>query len=146
MIVADEPVSSLDVSIRAQVINLMQDLKETLNISYLFISHDMTIVEHFSDRVAVMYLGKIVELATSEKLYTDPRHPYTEALLSVIPSMESDRNKKRQLIKGEIPSPANPPGGCAFHTRCPIKEKICETTVPELKEVTPGHFSACLLR
>ncbi len=146
LIVADEPVSSLDVSIRAQVMNLMQDLKETLNISYLFISHDMTIVEHFSDRVAVMYLGKIVELATSEKLYTDPRHPYTEALLSVIPRMESDRDKQRQLIKGDIPSPANPPSGCAFHTRCPIKEKICETTVPELKEVEPGHFSACLLR
>ncbi len=146
LIVADEPVSSLDVSIRAQVMNLMQDLKETLNISYLFISHDMTIVEHFSDRVAVMYLGKIVELATSEKLYTDPRHPYTSALLSVIPRMESDRDKQRQLIKGDIPSPANPPSGCAFHTRCPIKEKICETTVPELKEVEPGHFSACLLR
>jgi len=146
LIVADEPVSSLDVSIRAQVMNLMQDLKETLNISTLFISHDMTIVEHFSDRVAVMYLGKIVELATSEKLYTDPRHPYTEALLSVIPRMESGRDKQRQLIKGDIPSPSNPPSGCAFHTRCPIKEKICETTVPELKEIEPGHFSACLLR
>jgi len=146
LIVADEPVSSLDVSIRAQVINLMQDLKETMNISYLFISHDMAIVEHFCDRVAVMYLGKIVELATSEKLYTDPRHPYTEALLSVIPSMESGSKKQPLLIKGDIPSPANPPSGCAFHPRCPIKEKQCETTVPELKEITPGHFSACLLR
>ena len=114
--------------------------------SYLFISHDMTIVEHFSDRVAVMYLGKIVELATSEKLYTDPRHPYTEALLSVIPRMESGKDKQPPLIKGEIPSPSNPPSGCAFHTRCPIKEKTCETTVPELKEVEPGHFVACLLR
>jgi len=146
LIVADEPVSSLDVSIRAQVINLMQDLKETMNISYLFISHDMAIVEHFCDRVAVMYLGKIVELANSEKLYTDPLHPYTEALLSVIPSMESGRKKQPLLIKGDIPSPANPPSGCAFHPRCPIKEKQCETTVPELKEITPGHFSACLLR
>ena len=146
LIVADEPVSSLDVSIRAQVINLMQDLKETMNISYLFISHDMAIVEHFCDRVAVMYLGKIVELATSEKLYTDPRHPYTEALLSVIPSMESGRKKQPLLIKGDIPSPANPPSGCAFHPRCPIKEKKCETTVPELKEIAPGHFVACLLR
>jgi len=146
LIVADEPVSSLDVSIRAQVINLMQDLKETMNISYLFISHDMAIVEHFCDRVAVMYLGKIVELATSEKLYTDPRHPYTEALLSVIPSMESGRKKQPLLIKGDIPSPANPPSGCAFHPRCPIKEKQCETTVPELKEIAPGHYVACLLR
>jgi len=146
LIVADEPVSSLDVSIRAQVINLMQDLKETMNISYLFISHDMAIVEHFCDRVAVMYLGKIVEMATSEKLYADPRHPYTQALLSVIPRMESGRDKQPQLIKGDIPSPANPPGGCAFHTRCPIKEKQCETTVPELKEVEPGHYVACLLK
>jgi len=94
----------------------------------------------------VMYLGKIVELATSEKLYTDPRHPYTEALLSVIPSMESGRKKQPLLIKGDIPSPANPPSGCAFHPRCPIKEKKCETTVPELKEIAPGHFVACLLR
>jgi len=146
LIVADEPVSSLDVSIRAQVINLMQDLKETMNISYLFISHDMAIVEHFCDRVAVMYLGKIVELANSEKLYTDPLHPYTEALLSVIPSMESGRKKQPLLIKGDIPSPANPPSGCAFHPRCPIKEKKCETTVPELKEIAPGHYVACLLR
>lgn len=159
LIVADEPVSSLDVSIRAQVINLMQDLKETMNISYLFISHDMAIVEHFCDRVAVMYLGKIVEMATSEKLYTDPRHPYTEALLSVIPRMESGAGERserslklasprggRLLIKGDIPSPANPPSGCAFHPRCPIKEKQCETTVPELVEIAPGHFSACLLR
>ena len=159
LIVADEPVSSLDVSIRAQVINLMQDLKETMNISYLFISHDMAIVEHFCDRVAVMYLGKIVEMATSEQLYTDPRHPYTEALLSVIPSMESGAGERserslklapprggRLLIKGDIPSPANPPSGCSFHPRCPIKEKKCETTVPELKEIAPGHFSACLLK
>jgi oligopeptide transport system ATP-binding protein len=146
LIVADEPVSSLDVSIQAQVINLMQDLKETMNISFLFISHDMAIVEHFSDRVAVMYLGKIVELATSEKLYRDPRHPYTQALLSVIPNLNSSHGKQPPLIKGDIPSPANPPGGCAFHPRCPIKEKKCETTVPELKEVEPGHFIACLLR
>ena len=124
----------------------MLDLKETLNISYLFISHDMAIVEYFCDRVAVMYLGKIVELASCEKLYADPRHPYTEALLSVIPKMDSGRNKQRVLVKGDIPSPANPPPGCAFHTCCPIKEKSCETTVPELKEIEPGHFSACLLR
>ncbi|MDA0691093.1 MAG: dipeptide ABC transporter ATP-binding protein [Nitrospinae bacterium] len=146
LIVADEPVSSLDVSIQAQVINLMQDLKETMNISYLFISHDMAIVEHFCDRVAVMYLGKIVEMTISDQLYNNPRHPYTEALLSVIPTIESGRKKQPLLIKGDIPSAANPPTGCAFHTRCPIKEKICETTTPELKEVEPGHFVACLLR
>ena len=146
LIVADEPVSSLDVSIQAQVINLMQNLQETMNISFLFISHDMAIVEHFCDRVAVMYLGKIVELATSDRLYSHPRHPYTEALLSVIPTIESGEKKQRLLIKGDIPSAANPPAGCAFHTRCPLKEKQCETTVPELKEVAPGHFIACLLR
>lgn len=146
LIVADEPVSSLDVSIRAQVINLMQDLKENMNISYLFISHDMAIVEHFCDRVAVVYLGKIVEMATSEKLYTDPSHPYTEALLSVIPKIESGIDKQRLVIKGDIPSPSNPPSGCAFHTRCPIKEKKCETTVPELRETAPGHWVACLLK
>lgn len=146
LIVADEPVSSLDVSIQAQVINLMQNLKETMHISYLLISHDMAVVEHFCDRVAVMYLGKIVELATRDQLYNSPRHPYTEALLSVIPTLESGRKKQRQLIKGDIPSAANPPTGCAFHTRCPIKEKQCETTAPELKEVEPGHFVACLLK
>jgi peptide/nickel transport system ATP-binding protein len=146
LIVADEPVSSLDVSIQAQVINLMQDLKETMNISYLFISHDMAVVEHFCDRVAVMYLGKIVEMTTSDQLYNRPRHPYTEALLSVIPTIESGRKKQRLLIKGDIPSAANPPSGCAFHTRCPIKEKRCETTVPKLKEIEPGHFVSCLLR
>jgi len=146
LIVADEPVSALDVSIQAQIINLMQTLRETLNISFLLISHDMAIVEHFCDRVAVMYLGKIVELAASDQIYNHPRHPYTEALLSVIPSIESGQRKKHLLIKGDIPSAANPPPGCAFHTRCPIKEKKCETTVPELKEVGPGHFVACLLR
>jgi oligopeptide transport system ATP-binding protein len=146
LIVADEPVSSLDVSIQAQVINLMQNLKEAMNISYLLISHDMAVVEHFCDRVAVMYLGKIVELATSDQLYNRPRHPYTEALLSVIPTMESGRKKQPLLIKGDIPSAANPPTGCAFHTRCPIKEKQCETTVPELTEVEPGHYVACILR
>ncbi|MFQ5450196.1 MAG: ABC transporter ATP-binding protein [Nitrospinaceae bacterium] len=146
LVIADEPVSALDVSIRAQVINLLQDLKEQLGISYLFISHDMAIVEYFCDRVAVMYLGKIVELADSDRLYAAPLHPYTEALLSVVPSMDSGCKKKRILIPGDVPSAAEPPPGCRFHTRCPIKEKKCETTVPELKEVEPGHFVACLLR
>lgn len=145
LIVADEPVSSLDVSIQAQVINLMHNLKETMNTSYLFISHDMAVVERFCDRVAVMYLGKIVELAASERLYNRPRHPYTEALLSAVPTIEPGKRKRSLLIKGDVPSAANPPKGCAFHTRCPIKEKKCETSVPELKEVEPGHFAACLL-
>ncbi len=146
LVIADEPVSALDVSIQAQVINLLQTLRENLNISFLFISHDMAVVEHFCDRVAVMYLGKIVEIADSDQLYQNPRHPYTEALLSVIPSIESGQRKQHLLVKGDIPSATNPPTGCAFHTRCPIKEKRCETTVPELKEVEPGHFVACLLR
>ena len=146
LVVADEPVSALDVSIRAQVINLMQKLKESMGISYLFISHDMALVEHFCDRVAVMYLGKIIETADSATLYRNPRHPYTEALLSVVPSMEPGRKKQRLLVPGDLPNPAAPPKGCAFHTRCPIKEKQCETTVPELKEVAPGHQVACPLR
>lgn len=146
LIVADEPVSALDVSIRAQVINLMQDLKETMGISFLFISHDMAVVEYFCDRVAVMYLGKIVELADSDRLYSSPQHPYTEALMAAIPDFESGRKRRKTLIQGDIPSAADPPKGCAFHTRCPIKEKRCEEEVPVLKEVAPGHFAACLLR
>ncbi len=145
-IVADEPVSALDVSIRAQVINLLLDLQETMGISYLFISHDLAVVRYFCDRVAVMYLGKIVESAPSESLYKTPRHPYTEALLSAIPSMGTGARKQRPKIKGDLPSAADPPGGCAFHTRCPIKEKRCEESVPELKETAPGHFAACFLR
>ncbi|MFQ5671452.1 MAG: ABC transporter ATP-binding protein [Nitrospinales bacterium] len=145
-IVADEPVSSLDVSVRAQVINLLADLQDALGISYLFISHDMGVVEHFCDRVAVMYLGKFVELADSDTLYAAPRHPYTEALLAAVPTLESGRRARKILIAGDIPSAAGPPSGCAFHPRCPIKEKICEEQEPELKETETGHFTACHLR
>ncbi|MCH8158153.1 MAG: dipeptide ABC transporter ATP-binding protein, partial [Nitrospinae bacterium] len=135
LVVADEPVSALDVSIRAQVLNLLLDLKESMGISYLFISHDMAVVKHFCDRVAVMYLGKIVELADSEQLFRTPRHPYTEALLQAIPSMDPDAKKQRLKVKGDLPSATDPPKGCAFHTRCPLSEKRCEESVPQLKEV-----------
>lgn len=145
-IVADEPVSSLDVSIQAQVINLMQDLQDSRGISYLFISHDMGVVEHFCDRVAVMYLGKFVELAANEALYNAPLHPYTEALLAAIPAWEEGGNRKRVLIKGDVPNPAAPPSGCAFHPRCPIKEKKCEHVVPELKDAGNKRYVACHLR
>jgi len=146
LIVADEPVSALDVSIQAQVINLLLDLKEKLDISYLFISHDLGVVEYFCDRVAVMYLGKIVEIADSEQIYNSPQHPYTIALLDAIPRLESGRTKSKAPIKGDIPNPANPPKGCAFHSRCPIKEKQCEEKIPALKEVAPGHHVACFLK
>ena len=146
LIVADEPVSALDVSIQAQVINLLQDLKEKLDISYLFISHDLGVVEYFCDRVAVMYLGKIVELADSEQIYNSPQHPYTIALLHAIPSLESEQSKQKASLKGDIPNPANPPNGCAFHSRCPIKEKQCEEKTPALKEVATGHHVACFLK
>ena len=146
LLVADEPVSALDVSIQAQVINLLQDLKEKLDISYLFISHDLGVVEYFCDRVAVMYLGKIVELADSEQIYNSPQHPYTIALLNAIPSLESGRAKQKVSLKGDIPNPANPPKGCAFHSRCPIKEKQCEEKTPALKEIATGHHVACFLK
>ena len=146
LIVADEPVSALDVSIQAQILNLLQDLKEKLDISYLLISHDLGVVEYFCDRVAVMYLGKIVELADSEQIYNSPQHPYTIALLNAIPSLESGRSKQKVSLKGDIPNPANPPKGCAFHSRCPIKEKQCEEKTPALKEIATGHHVACFLK
>jgi oligopeptide/dipeptide ABC transporter ATP-binding protein len=146
MVVADEPVSALDVSIRAQVINLLLDLKESMQISYLFISHDMAIVRRFCDRVAVVYLGKIVELADSESLYNVPQHPYTEALLAAIPSIDPESKKECVKIKGDLPNAMNMPKGCAFHTRCPIREKRCEESIPQLKETRPGHHVACFLR
>ncbi len=146
LVVADEPVSALDVSIQAQIINLLLDLKEKLDISYLFISHDMGVVEYFCDRVAVMYLGKIVELANSEQIYNSPQHPYTTALLNAIPNLESGRTQQKASIKGDVPNPATPPKGCAFHNRCPIKEKQCEEEIPALKEIAPGHHVACFLK
>lgn len=146
LIVADEPVSALDVSIRAQVINLLLDLQDSMGISYLFISHDLAVVRYFCDRIAVMYLGKIVETADSHSLYRAPRHPYTEALLAAIPSMTVGSARPRLKVKGDLPAADDAPAGCAFHPRCPIREKRCGESVPELQEVAPGHSVACFLR
>ncbi len=146
LVVADEPVSALDVSIQAQIINLLQDLKEKLDISYLFISHDMGVIEYFCDRVAVMYLGKIVEIANSEQIYKSARHPYTTALLNAIPNLESGETKQKTFIKGDIPDPVSMQIGCSFQSRCPIKEKQCEQETPVLKEITTGHHVACFLK
>ena len=145
-IVADEPVSALDVLIQAQIINLLKDLQEEMGISFLFISHDMAVVEHMCHNVAVMYLGKIVEQAPVGKLYQTPQHPYTQALLAAVPPIGTGEDKNKRLIKGDVPNPAKPPKGCAFHPRCPLKESRCETETPELKEIVPGHIVACHLR
>jgi peptide/nickel transport system ATP-binding protein/oligopeptide transport system ATP-binding protein len=144
-LVADEPVSALDVSIQAQVINLLSDLKEELDLTMLFIAHDLAVVEHICDRVAVMYLGKIMEIAPSDALYDRPNHPYTEALLSAVPVPEPGRPRKRTVLVGDIPSPIDPPSGCVFRSRCPRAEAICAREVPEMKQVGPDHFSACHL-
>lgn len=142
-IVADEPVSALDVSIQAQTLNLLQDLQEQLHLSYLFISHDLSVVEHVSDRVAVMYVGKIVELATTRTLFHQPQHPYTEALLSGVPRPDPDAEKRRITLTGEVANPANPPSGCYFHPRCRYAEARCQQEAPPLREVQPGHLAAC---
>jgi len=144
-LVADEPVSALDVSIQAQVINLLSDLKDQLDLTMLFIAHDLAVVEHICDRVAVMYLGKIMELAPSSSLYNNPNHPYTEALLSAVPVPEPGHQQKRMVLSGDIPSAINPPSGCVFRSRCPRAEAICATETPELKQIGPDHFSACHL-
>ena len=144
-LVADEPVSALDVSIQAQVINLLSDLKDQLDLTMLFIAHDLAVVEHICDRVAVMYLGKIMELAPSRSLYNNPNHPYTEALLSAVPVPEPGHQQKRTVLSGDIPSAINPPSGCVFRSRCPRAEAICATETPELKQIGPDHFSACHL-
>jgi len=146
LIIADEPVSALDVSIQAQVINLLDSLKESYGLSYLVVAHDLTVVEHISDRIAVMYLGKLVELASDRDLYLNPLHPYTQALLAAVPRAEAGARKKRGLIlKGDIPSPINPPPGCRFHTRCHRIMAVCREREPAFKEVAPGHGVACFL-
>ena len=143
LIVADEPVSALDLSIQAQIVNLLKDLQEEFGLTYLFISHDLGIIEHVCDRVAVMYLGRIVEIATAEQLYHQPCHPYTEALLNAVPIPDPQRVRKHQILSGEIPSPINPPTGCHFHPRCPYAQEICRKEYPALTDHAEGHQSAC---
>jgi oligopeptide/dipeptide ABC transporter ATP-binding protein len=145
LIVADEPVSALDVSIQSQVLNLMQDLQKNLSLTYLFIAHDLSVVRHISDRVGVMYLGRIVELTTSEQLYQNPLHPYTKALLSAVPTPDPDAKRERIILQGDLPSPANPPSGCTFHTRCPHVTDECRSVRPQFRDVGSGHFVACHL-
>jgi oligopeptide/dipeptide ABC transporter ATP-binding protein len=146
LIVGDEPVSALDVSIQAQIINLLMDLQDEFQLSYLFVAHDLAVVEHISHRVAVMYLGRIVEMTDKLSLFEMPLHPYTEALLSAVPIPKaSARSRRRVILKGDVPSPINPPAGCHFHARCPYAMARCRTDVPALREVTPGHLAACHL-
>jgi oligopeptide transport system ATP-binding protein len=145
MIIGDEPVSALDVSIQAQVINLLEDIQKEFKLSYIIIAHDLAVVEHVCDRIAVMYLGRIVELAKDRELYTSPLHPYTVALLSAIPVPDPNITKKRIILEGDVPSPMHPPAGCHFHTRCPRKKEVCERTIPELTEIGNGHYVACHL-
>jgi oligopeptide transport system ATP-binding protein len=143
LVVADEPVSALDVSIQAQVVNLLQDLQEKLGVAYLFISHDLAVVRHIARRVAVMYLGRLVELSETEALFTAPYHPYSQALLSAAPAADPERRRNRIILSGDVPSPVNVPAGCHFHPRCPIAQPLCRTNAPPLREVAPGRLAAC---
>jgi oligopeptide/dipeptide ABC transporter ATP-binding protein len=144
-IIADEPVSALDVSIQSQILNLMKDLQEQFKLTYMFISHDLSVVRHICDRVGVMYLGRMVELAPKHKMYANPQHPYTQALLSAVPHPNPHIKRERILLTGDVPSPANPPSGCTFHTRCHACMDVCKTVRPELKETSDGHWVACHL-
>ena len=143
LIVCDELVSALDVSVQAQILNLLKDLQHDLNLSYIFIAHDLAVVEHISNRVAVMYVGKIVELAKSEELFNHPRHPYTEALLSSVPLPDPTRKAKRMILEGEVANPAHPPSGCYFHPRCPYATELCKKEAPQWREISPEHFVSC---